>query len=334
MTNKTTTGWMVRAGEGAYLAEEFQKQNIVSIGWKHLGDLTNVKDIESLRNIYRKTYPDHKAGKMNLTTGQIFRFKNEFKIGDYVVTYNAQERKYLLGVIESDYQYSPKNAEHPNRRKVKWIKNVDRDGLSTATKNQLGSIMTIFQVSGNALAEIKDDYRSVDAIEKSGMLEEQDETLDTIKEEIEEKAHEFIKDKIQDLNWEQLQELVAGILRGMGYKTLISQRGPDRGKDIVASPDGLGLEDPKIKVEVKHREQAMGSTEIRSFLGGLRPGEKGLYVSTGGFTKEANYEAERANVPVTLIDSDMLVTLVVQNYDQFDADARALLPLRKIYWPI
>ena len=35
------------------------------------------------------------------------------------------------------------------------------------------------------------------------------------------KAHEFIKDKILQLDWEEMQELVAGILRAMGYKTIV-----------------------------------------------------------------------------------------------------------------
>lgn len=38
----------------------------------------------------------------------------------------------------------------------------------------------------------------------------------------------------------------------------------------------------------------MGSPEIRSFSGGLRPSNKGLYASTG-YTKEAKYAAERSN---------------------------------------
>ena len=37
--------------------------------------------------------------------------------------------------------------------------------------------------------------------------------------------------------------------------------------------------------------QAMGAQEIRSFLCGRHPGDKGLYVSTGGFSKDAHYEA-------------------------------------------
>ncbi len=328
-SNKT---WMVRAGEGGYLVDEFLKRNIIAISWKEMDrDLTKVKDLGEIKGYLLEAYPNAKPGFIGQAAGQIFRFRCEFKIGDQVVTYNPQDRTYSLGSIESDYVYSTNIIDYPHWRKVTWHKKVLRDDLKATTKNSLGSIMTIFLLDETVVDDLNAELATIKISEP---IEEEKETLDTIKEEIEQKAHEFIKDKIQELNWEQLQDLLAGILRGMGYKTLVSQKGPDRGKDIMASPDGLGLEDPKIKVEVKHRGQGMGSPEIRSFLGGLRPGEKGLYVSTGGFTKEANYEAERANVPLTLIDSDMLVTLVIQNYDQFDADTRALLPLRKIYWPI
>lgn len=129
--------------------------------------------------------------------------------------------------------------------------------------------------------------------------------------------------------------MVAGILRAMGYKTKISPAGSDRGKDVEASPDGLGLTDPHIVVEVKHREGGtIGSQDLRSFIAALRPRHKGLYVSTGGFTKEARYEVDRANNnQVSLIDSDELVNLIIHYYDNFDAEARSLLPLRKIHWP-
>ena len=81
---------------------------------------------------------------------------------------------------------------------------------------------------------------------------------------IEERARERIKDLIINLGWKDMQELVAGILRAMGYKTQVSPDGADRGKDIVASPDGFGFEHPRIVVEVKHRKGQMDSQEIRS----------------------------------------------------------------------
>ena len=151
--------------------------------------------------------------------------------------------------------------------------------------------------------------------------------------EMQEKSHEFIKDTINKLDWDGMQELVAGLLRSMGYKTRISPIGADRGKDIVASPDGFGLEQPRIIVEVKHREGAIGAQQIRSFIGGRHKDDKGLYVSTGGFTKDARYEAERAGIPIMLMDSDDLVTAIVEHYEKMDAEAKGLLRLTKIYWP-
>jgi restriction system protein len=77
----------------------------------------------------------------------------------------------------------------------------------------------------------------------------------------------------------------------------------------------------------------MGGPAVRSFLGGRQTGEKGLYVSTGGFTKDARYEAERANVPLTLLTLDEVVDLLIENYDRLDDSSRILIPLRRFYWP-
>ena len=77
----------------------------------------------------------------------------------------------------------------------------------------------------------------------------------------------------------------------------------------------------------------MGAPDVRSFIGGLGPQDRGLFVSTGGFTREAKYEAERSSVPVNLVDLDDLASLATEHYEQFDADGRALLPLVRVYWP-
>ena len=127
--------------------------------------------------------------------------------------------------------------------------------------------------------------------------------------------------------------MVAGLLRAMGYKTQVSPAGSDRGKDIIASPDGFGFEAPRIVVEVKHRSQQMGSAEIRGFLGGRHPQDRGLYVSTGGFSREALYEADRANIPLQLMDLNLLVHTILQHYEKFDVQTQRILPLTRVYWP-
>jgi len=160
------------------------------------------------------------------------------------------------------------------------------------------------------------------------------EKLEQLKEDTIGRAHELIKDKILELDDAELELLVAAVLRAMGYKARVTPKGPDRGVDVIASPDGLGLEEPRIKAEVKHRPKTpMGSQQVRGFLGGLRQGDRPLYVSTGGFSKDAGYEADRSNIPITLLGLDDLASLVVAHYENFDADGKVLIPLTRLYWP-
>ncbi|MBT8232905.1 MAG: restriction endonuclease [Bacteroidia bacterium] len=322
---------MVRAGEGGYLIDTFIELNLVAIGWNELGDLSDVNDLDHLKTLLQNTYPELRPGQVNNHAGQIFRFVNEFKKGDNVLTYNPSSRIYHIGEIESNYMFSKSN-EYYHIRDVKWINKVNRDKLSTTAKNSLGSVLTIFKVSEIVINEFELIENNLNKSEELNLQD--DDELESIKEDTEAKAFEFIKDKVLFLDWSEMEELVAGVLRGMGYKTLLSPKGGDRGKDIIASPDGLGLENPKIKVEVKHRKGSMGAPEIRNFLGGLRTNDRGLYISTGGFTKEAKYEADRSINPITLVNLDLLVGLIIQHYDNFDIDTRSLIPLKKIYWPI
>ncbi len=67
-------------------------------------------------------------------------------------------------------------------------------------------------------------------------------------------------------------------------------------------------------------------------LGGLRAGERGLYVSTGCFAKEARYEADRATVSVRLLNLDDFVRYNVEVYDKADDETRSILPLARIWW--
>jgi len=324
--------WMIHAGRGAWLVDEFKKGNYVAIGWQDIGDLSLVKTPAELRRRCIDVYPDLAPGKRGMRIGQIMRFRFEMQKGDKVVTYNPELRIYLVGKIISDYIYkenSPGNFNHI--RNVEWIGSVNRDDLSVATKNALGAIMTLFLLSDSARDEIL-ELLSGKKLEKKDIESEETE-IEDIRKNVMEQAFEFIKDKILKLDWDEMQELVAGILRAMGYKTRVAGPGSDLGADVIASPDGLGLEQPRIKVEVKHREGPIGAPLIRSFIGGLRSTDRGLYVSTGGFTKEAKYEIQRASVPVTAIDIDNLAELLIKNYDKLDMEAKALVPLIKLYWP-
>ena len=326
--------WMVRAESDGSLFQPFIMRGVVAIGWSDVGDLHRFSSRDEILAEVRKQYPDWKQRAHIATASMLHRFSREIQPKDGVITYDRIRRVYAVGNTKDGYRFGRDfNADYPNVRNVDWTATeVSRDRLSTPTRNTLGSTLTLFRIPDPAESDI---LRATQGVDKAPPPEEPTEDEEELLKDIEERSLEFIKDRVVHLDWENMQKLVAGLLRAMGYKTRISAVGPDRGKDIVASPDGFGFESPRIVVEVKHRpSESMGAQEIRSFVGGRHHDDKGLYVSTGGFTKDARYEAERAKVPVTLIGLDELVEAVIDYYEHMDTEARRLVPLRRVYWPV
>ena len=192
-------------------------------------------------------------------------------------------------------------------------------------------VRSCFAISEEVMGDLYQAVKQPGAYFLSNAMEEQD--ASEIRYATIEDGIERIKDKILTLSWDDAELLVAGFFRAIGYKTTMTSKGNDRGRDIIASHDGLGLESPRIFAEVKHRKGQMGAPQVRSFIGSLRPNDSGLYVSTGGFSKEARYEAERATVPVCLLDLDQFVRLLIENYESTDMKTKALLPLVRVYLP-
>lgn len=326
-------GWMVRAGRGGKFFDQFQEGK-VAIGWNNLGDLNQYRSQEELREAYIAEYGNAKPPQTANAIAMLRKFRDELNVGDTAITYSSETRNYLIGKITGEYCFislSDNEEGYANSHDVDWIKEISRDDLSTKTKNSLGSTLTLFSLKPETLEEI--EFLVAGNVPKKTTTEEDLEDNEEVRTAVAEQSHELIKDMIQALSPEEMEELVAAVLRALGYKTKVSPKGPDRGVDVVASPDGLGLTTPRIKVEVKHRGGTIGAQQLRSFLGALRDGDTGLYLSTGGFTREARYEAERATVSVTLIDIDDLAELVVTNYENFDLEGRALISLVRVYWP-
>lgn len=163
--------------------------------------------------------------------------------------------------------------------------------------------------------------------------EEEEEEAPPFYEEIKAQADELIADLISHLDPYDFQDLVAALLRAMGYRAVITKPGPDRSVDIIAHPDALGFERPRIKAQVKHRKNTIGGPEMRAFIATLRECENGLYVSTGGFTRDAKIEARGAREPVTLLDRDGFIRLLLEHYQDLEPEYKAQVPLRRVWVP-
>ena len=153
-------------------------------------------------------------------------------------------------------------------------------------------------------------------------------------EEAEESAWSQIETFLSSMSPYDFQDLVAGLLRGMGYYVdWVSPPGPDQGIDIVAHTDPLGVKGPRIKAQVKRRSDKVPVDGVRGFMALLGDSDVGLFVCTGGFTKEAENEARRQEKRrIMLLDLKRLFDLWVKHYDQVPETQRRLFALRPVYY--
>jgi len=321
--------WKLMAGKGSQNLMDFLDGNYIAVGFAQTDIPSSANTADDFRQLTRETMEGWTEGEVRSGGAQLCRFYREMNVGDRVLVYEPGTRLYHIADVKSEPRY---DATKPlwHVRDVEWIDTVPRDDLSVTAKNSLGAILALFSVNEEVQQEIE---QAMQGQPSAGPPDEEEQEVEEYGAEVVNQASEFLKDQILKLSWDEMQELVAGLIRALGFRTTVSPPGPDRGKDIVASPDGLGLHEPRIFVEVKHRKGQIGAPDVRSFITTLR-GAKGIYVSTGGFSKDAHLEAERSDSPVTLMDIDELARNIVHYYDNFDIEARTLLPLRKIYWPI
>jgi restriction system protein len=168
------------------------------------------------------------------------------------------------------------------------------------------------------------------AIEEPGASESASVLFDDSKE----KARAEIDAYLDALSAYDFQELVGALLEGMGYTIrFVSPPGPDGGTDALAYVDPLGARTPHIRVQVKHRDHTAGREEIAALRGIIRADrEIGVFVSSGGFSRDARREAERGAVHIELIDLDRFLELWLQHYAKIPEAKRAKLRLEPVFF--
>lgn len=153
-------------------------------------------------------------------------------------------------------------------------------------------------------------------------------------ETAEEQAWEEIDQYLRGINPYEYQEIVASLLRAMGYHiSWIAPPGKDGGIDILAASDPLGTKPPRIKVQVKRQEQKIDVNGLRSFMALLGDGDVGIFVSVGGFTKDAAGEARgQEKRKITLLDNEDLFDLWIKYHDKLGEQDRRRLPLKPVHF--
>lgn len=115
------------------------------------------------------------------------------------------------------------------------------------------------------------------------------------------------------------EKLVVELLLKMGYGGSLKDAGKavgqsgDGGIDGIIKEDKLGLD--VIYIQAKRWEGVVGAREIRNFVGSLvgQKANKGVFITTSDFTKDAFEYVKTITHKVILIDGEMLTSLMIEN---------------------
>jgi len=149
---------------------------------------------------------------------------------------------------------------------------------------------------------------------------------------LESDAREGIRQFIVSKSPYEFQDMVAALLRAMGYHTpFIAPKGKDGGIDIIAYLDPLGAQTPRIKVQVKHKpDTAIGASEVRALSGILKAGDIALFVTSGTYSADARNAASGNDKFIRLIDGNDFIDMWQEYYDKMTDDDKNMLPLKRI----
>lgn len=181
-------------------------------------------------------------------------------------------------------------------------------------------------------------YRSKEHTNTEKPIPHTDEENDPAKETLieletlEERATNGIREYLKNKNPYEYQDLVAALLRAMGYHTpFIAPKGKDGGIDIIAYLDPLGAQTPRIKVQVKHKpDTTIGAADVRALSGVLKAGDIALFVTSGTYSADARNAASSSDKFLRLIDGDEFIEMWQEYYPKMTDEDKNMLPLKQI----
>ncbi|MCU4190202.1 restriction endonuclease [Flavobacterium sp. HXWNR29] len=301
--------FVVRSDFGRY-TKAFKENNYVGIGWfDQLIDKTLSR--EQIKDEYRKVY--HKDGNMrvNQNAGQVYRFINDIKIDDIVITPYSDNRL-LVGKVTSEVYYEKDTtSRYYLRKKVEWFSNtLDRQILSIPLQNTLRSSLTVYTLSnGN---EILKHYNLVS---------------NTKQKEIQEfNIHETIKKKLLELDGFEFETLVSYLLQTIGFEKTDEKQGgvADGGIDFEGILNIYGMATINLQVQVKRYESnSIKWKDIAAFRGAMKKDYQGCFITLSKFDKKAIENAQdKDKVAINLIDGNKLIDIFIRQYDEIIAAMR------------
>lgn len=154
--------------------------------------------------------------------------------------------------------------------------------------------------------------------------------------ETESRAQIELASHIARMDQNDLLQLVAAAMRGMGYATIFAPVTRTENEPAIKAfprPDG-GMNLPSIRVSVRPGQaQPMTAEDVLGIQSNLDgSGDIGVVVSVAGFTKNAERALANGGVHLELVDLEGLLNIWLTHYENLSEPDRALLRLQPVYF--
>lgn len=331
--------WTVKGGRQGERESRLLEHGLLGGGWELLPTLADVKTRDELVKLYAASYPDVTAKTASNYVGQLWSLIHRMANDELVVLPLKTSGTIAVGRIAGDYQYRSDLGEDLRHvRPVKWLRDdVPRDAFDQDLLYSFGAFLTFGQVRRDEAAnrilkalEIQVDSASV-LVSRSASEDDAADVEDS--PDVAALGKEQVRQLVtQRFAGHSLSELVAAVLEAQGF-TGVNQSPPgaDRGVDILAGVGPLGMDSPRLAVQVKTGQA--GVQEFRQLRGTMADfrADQGLLVAWAGFKGSVRTEARTSHFAVRLWDADDLLDEVFRHYEVLGSELRSRLPLTRVW---
>ena len=342
--------WVVRTGKHGERDSWALENSLDGGGWDEVPDLTQCTSREEVLSIVQSVYGTEKPGAIPNYTGQLWSLRGRIAPGDLIVLPLKTTSQLAFGRVTSGYEYLNSESD-PTRRHVVRVTWLRTDVARTAVKQDLlfilGAFLTVFQPTSNdaawrleQVAETGSDPGArPDVTPPASAAEpvsEGDATADSLFD-LEEYARARVQTLIQEIySGHDLARLVEAVLAADGFRCERKPPGADGGVDILAGRGPLGLDSPKVVVQVKSDTQAVGDPVVQTLQGAITrfSADQALLVAWGGVTRQAGKFLETTKFTIRVWGANELMDAVFRTYPILPESIKAELPLRQIWTPV
>jgi restriction system protein len=229
---------------------------------------------------------------------------------------------------------------------VQWVRtDVPRTAIKQDLLFTLNGAATIFGCTRNDAAwrlncvlESGADPGARSGVSDPGSSKDGDETDEitsaSISVDLERVARDaIIQAVIENFAGHGLARVTAEILQAQGFTCTVSPPGPDGGVDVFAARGPLGLDAPRLVVQVKSDAAPIGAPVVQQLQGALATNgaDQALLVAWGGLTKQAKQALSGQQFRLRVWDADALIDELCRHYAQLSEEMRAELPLKQVW---